>query len=144
MKNSFQCHVYRITKVKLLAWWKTFFGCILPSYITLQKHYKLSIHTASLLEVYVPIFKSSIIQICKIQFHLEKSLKQVTSLLLIVVQSLSLVQIFVITWTAAHQALLSSIVSWDFLKPTCIVPMMLSNHPIFCCSLLLLPSISHH
>ena len=76
MKNSFQCHVYRITKVKLLAWWKTFFGCILPSYITLQKHYKLSIHTASLLEVYVPIFKSSIIQICKIQFHLEKSLKQ--------------------------------------------------------------------
>ena len=141
MKISFQCHVYRIAKVKLLAWWKTFFGRIWPSYITLQKHYKLSIHTASLLEVYVPIFKSLIIQICKIQFHLEKSLKQSN---IIVVQSLSLVQIFVIPWTAAHQALLCSIISWNLLKPTCIVPMMLSNHPIFWCSLLLLPSIFHH
>ena len=141
MKISFQCQVYSITKVKLLAWWKTFFGYILPSYITPQKHYKLSIHAASLLGVYVPIFKSSVIQICKIQLHLEKLLKQSN---ITVVQSLSLVQIFVIPWIAAHQAPLSSIISWCLLKLTCIEPMMLSNHPIFCCPFLLLPSIFHH
>ena len=42
--------------------------------------------------------------------------------------------------TAAHQAL-SSTISWSSLKFMSIVLVVLSNHLIFCCPLLLLPSI---
>ena len=41
-------------------------------------------------------------------------------------------------WTAARQALLSSIVSWGLLKFMSIESVMLSNHLIFCGTLLLL------
>ena len=44
-------------------------------------------------------------------------------------------------WTAACQAPLASTVSWKLLKFICIELMMLSNHLILCCPLLLLPSI---
>ena len=55
------------------------------------------------------------------------------------VQSLSHVQLFAITWTAAHQASLSIINSQSLLMSTeLVVP---SNHLILCCPLLLLPSI---
>ena len=44
-------------------------------------------------------------------------------------------------WTAACQAPLSSSVSWSFLRFMSIESVMLSNHLILCCPLLLLPSI---
>ena len=44
-------------------------------------------------------------------------------------------------WTAAHQAFLSLTISWNLLKVMSIESLMPSNHLIFCCSLLLLPSI---
>ena len=44
-------------------------------------------------------------------------------------------------WTATHQASLSSIISWSFLKLMSIESVMPSNDVIFCCPLLFLPSI---
>ena len=55
------------------------------------------------------------------------------------VQSLSRVQLFAATWTAACQAFLSSTNSRSLLKLTFIESVMPSNHLILC--LLLLPSI---
>ena len=51
------------------------------------------------------------------------------------------VGLFATPWTAAHQAPLSSTISWSLLKPMSIESVMLSNHLILCCPLLLLPSI---
>ena len=59
----------------------------------------------------------------------------------ILVQSLSPVQLFVTPWTAAHQASLSFTISWSLLKSIPIELVILSNHLIPCCPLLLLPSI---
>ena len=59
----------------------------------------------------------------------------------VIVQSLSHVQLFVTPWTAAQQDFLSFIISWSFLKLMPTESMMPSNHLIFCCPLLLLPSI---
>ena len=47
----------------------------------------------------------------------------------------------VTSWTEAHQASLSSTVSWSLLKFMSISSVMLSNHLILCHPLLLLPSI---
>ena len=58
------------------------------------------------------------------------------------VQSLSCVQLFVTSWTAARQASLSITNSWSPPKPMFIVLVMPSNHLILCCPLLLLPPIS--
>ena len=58
----------------------------------------------------------------------------------VVVQSLSHVRFFATPWTAARQASLSSIIFQSLLKFKSIEFMMLSNHLIFCCPLLL-PSI---
>ena len=44
-------------------------------------------------------------------------------------------------WTTAQQASLSFNVCWSLLKFTSVVSVMLSNHLILCCPLLLLPSI---
>ena len=44
-------------------------------------------------------------------------------------------------WTAAHQALLSSTLSQTLLKFLSIASVMLSNHLILCCPLLLLPLV---
>ena len=57
------------------------------------------------------------------------------------VQVLSHVQLLVTPWTTACQASLSIANSWSLLKLTSIELVMLSNHIILCCSLLLLPSI---
>ena len=57
------------------------------------------------------------------------------------IQSLSHVWLFVIQWTAAHQASLSITNSWSFLKLMYIKSVMPSNHLILCRPLLLLPSI---
>ena len=57
------------------------------------------------------------------------------------VQSLSHVRLSATPWTAEHQALLSITNSWSLLKLMSIELVMLSNHLILCCPLLLLPSI---
>ena len=59
----------------------------------------------------------------------------------VVVKSLSCVQFFVTQWTAAHQAPLSSTISWSLLKFRSTELVVLSNHLILCHSLLLLLSI---
>ena len=48
-------------------------------------------------------------------------------------QSLSRVRLFVIPWTAAHQAPLSSTISQSLLKFMSIESVMLSNHLILSC-----------
>ena len=60
---------------------------------------------------------------------------------IVVVPSLSHVQLFVTPSTVAHQASLSFTISWSLLKLMFIDSMMPSNHLILCCPLLLLPSI---
>ena len=57
------------------------------------------------------------------------------------VQSLSCVQLFATPWTAACQASLSITNSRSLSKLISIELVMPSNHLIFCCPLLLLPSI---
>ena len=57
------------------------------------------------------------------------------------VQSLSHVRLFVTPWTASRQASQSITSSWSLLKLMFIESVMPSNHLIFCCSILLLPSI---
>ena len=57
------------------------------------------------------------------------------------VQSLSCVWLFVIPWTAAHQASLSITNSQNLLKLMSIESVMSSSHLILCRPLLLLPSI---
>ena len=59
----------------------------------------------------------------------------------VVVQSLSLVWLFATPWTAAFQASLSFTISWSLLKLMFTESVMPPNHLIFCCPLLLLPSI---
>ena len=58
----------------------------------------------------------------------------------VVVQSLSCVQLFATSWTAAHQASLSFTISWSLLKLTSFESVMPSNHLVLCHPLLL-PSI---
>ena len=57
------------------------------------------------------------------------------------IQSLNHVQLFATPWTAAQQASLSITNSRNLLKLISIELAMPSNHLIFCCPLLLLPSI---
>ena len=56
-------------------------------------------------------------------------------------QLLSHVLLFVNPWAASCQASLSFTISQSLFKLICIESMMPSNHLIFCCPLLLLPSI---
>ena len=62
-------------------------------------------------------------------------------IVVVVVQSLSHVQLFETPWTAACQASLSFIVSHSLLKFMSIELVMLANHLILCFSFLLLPSV---
>ena len=62
-------------------------------------------------------------------------------LVVIVVQSLSCVQLFVTPWIAALQPSIPFIISQSFLKLRSIVSVMPSNHLILCSPHLLLPSI---
>ena len=59
----------------------------------------------------------------------------------LVVQSLSLVQLSATPWTAAHQPSLSFTISWSLLRFMSIELVMLSSHLIFSHHHLLLPSI---
>ena len=47
-------------------------------------------------------------------------------------------------WTTAHQASLSFTISWSLLKLMSIESVILPNHLVFCCPLLLLPSNFPH
>ena len=55
--------------------------------------------------------------------------------------SLSCVQLFATTWTAAHLVSLSITNSWNLLKLMSVDSVMPSNHLILCHPLLLLPSV---
>ena len=55
--------------------------------------------------------------------------------------SLSRFRLFVTLWIVAHQTSLSFTISWSFLKFMSVESVMLSNHLILCCPLLILPSI---
>ena len=59
----------------------------------------------------------------------------------VVVQSLSHVQLFATSWTAACQASLFFTISQSLLKPMSIESVMPSNHLVFCHPLLFLPSV---
>ena len=61
--------------------------------------------------------------------------------MVVVVQSLSLIELFVIPWTAALQASLSFTISQSLLKLMSIELVMPFSHLILRCPLLLLPSI---
>ena len=63
------------------------------------------------------------------------------TVMLVVFQSVGFVSFFVIPWTTTHQASLSFTVSWSLLKFMSFESVILSNHLILCCLLLLLPSI---
>ena len=56
------------------------------------------------------------------------------------VQSLNCVLLFATPWAAAHQASLTSTVSWSLPKFMSTEPVIISNYLILCCPLLLLPS----
>ena len=81
-------------------------------------------------------------------FHYEHSFEKVTYiyLFLAVVQSISRVRLFATPWTTACRASLSFTISQSLLKFMAMELVMLSNHLILCCPLLLLhstfPSIS--
>ena len=60
---------------------------------------------------------------------------------IVIVQSLSHIQTFVTSWTAARQSSLSFTISRSLLKLMSIESVMPSNHLILCHPLLLLPSI---
>ena len=60
---------------------------------------------------------------------------------IVVVQSLSSVQLFATPWPAACQASLSFTISWSLLKLMSIDSVIPSSRFILCCPLLLLPSI---
>ena len=64
-----------------------------------------------------------------------------TDNVVVVVQFLSCVQLFEIPWIAAHQASLSFTIYQSMLWFMSTESVMLSNHLILCCSVLLLPSI---
>ena len=59
----------------------------------------------------------------------------------IAVQLLSSIRLFSTSWTAARQFPLSSAISWSLLKLMSIESVMLSNHLILCCPLLLWLSV---
>ena len=60
---------------------------------------------------------------------------------LVVVHSLSHVQLFPTPWTAAQKPCLALTISWSLLKLMSIELMMPSSQLILCCCLLVLPSI---
>ena len=79
------------------------------------------------------IFPSAIWKFWELHIHITLTVR--------VVQSLSHVWLFVTPWTAAHQASLFFIISWNLPKFMSIASVVPSNHLIFWYPLLLLPSI---
>ena len=73
--------------------------------------------------------------------HITSSPSASASSSILVVRSLSGVQLFVSPWTVARRGSLSLTISQSLLKLMSIESMMPSNHLIHCCPLLLLPAI---
>ena len=73
-------------------------------------------------------------------WYLEYNLKNKSDLV-VVVQLLSHIQLFLTAWTTAHQASLYSTNSQSLLKFKSIESVMLFNHLILCCPLLLWPLV---
>ena len=76
---------------------------------------------------------------CAFCFTLKPGLLHIFNI--VAVQSLSHVGLFVTPWIAEPQGSLSFTMFWSLLRFMCIESVILSNHPILCCPLLLLPSI---
>ena len=68
-------------------------------------------------------------------------MRQRYSMSFVVAQSLSCVQLFVTTWTAAHQASLFFSISWSLLKLMFTESVRSSKPLVLCRPLLLLPSV---
>ena len=66
---------------------------------------------------------------------------RLTSIMSLVIQLLSHVQLFATPWTAAHQTSLSFTICQILLKLMSVESVMLSDHLVLCHSRLLLPSI---
>ena len=81
-----------------------------------------------------------------IGFEDEKHKGKVTFLShhIVVVHSLSRIQLFATSWTTARQAPLSFTISQSLLKSMSIESLMLSDHLILCHPLFLLPSTFHN
>ena len=77
----------------------------------------------------------------KLYRYFEKHCSWIFSYFVVVVQPLSCVQLFATPWTAACRASLSFTVSWSLLKLMSTESVIISNHLILCCPLLLLPLI---
>ena len=75
------------------------------------------------------------------QIWCDLAIKTLEWFIVVIVHSLSHVQLFVIPWTAAHQASPSFTISRSLLKLMSMESVMPSNHLILCRPLLLLPSI---
>ena len=93
-------------------------ACFPPFTIHLEAPTLTSVHNASAAN---PVLKSLGLHYCSVR--------------------ISHVWLFMTPWTAARQAPLSSVISWSLLRFMSIELVMISNHPILCCSLLLLPSV---
>ena len=89
--------------------------------------------------------KPQLLNLCSSTSHCNKNPEhhnvENKPLLLLFSQSQSRVWLFEAPCTIAHQAPLSSMISWSLLKFRSIESVMLSNHLILCCPLLFLPSI---
>ena len=79
--------------------------------------------------------------VVKITTLIEGITSMKTLTIFVVVQSLNHVQLFVTSWTTAHQATLSITNSWSLFRLMSIELMMSSNQLILCHPLFLLPSI---
>ena len=75
------------------------------------------------------------------KFYRERMSDMETRIFIVVVQSLSRVQLFVTQWTAACKASLSFTIFQSLLKLMSSESVMPSNHLLLCCPLLLLPSV---
>ena len=73
--------------------------------------------------------------------HSYQAQQQIFWFVIVIVESLSCVQLFVTPWTAACQASLSFTISRSLLRFMSIESMMPSNHLILCCPLFLLPPV---
>ena len=90
-------------------------------------------HSCPRLSLFIPFYFSLLLSVLKILFVGPKDI--------VVVQSLSRIQFFASPWTAARQASLSFTTSLNLLRLMSIESVMLSNHLILFCLLLLLPSV---
>ena len=73
--------------------------------------------------------------------HPHMALSSLFDQVLVVVGSLSHVQLFANPWITAHQASLSFTLSWSLLRLMSVESTMPSNHLILLCPLLFLPSV---